>query len=179
MARKPDPTAALQATKIALQEIRAGVAEIVTRRDAALLLGEPAAVIRGIDDELDAQRHAERTEADRIQVLEREVERQAKERQTKERVGLISRIEAKFKARNEAAAELAQAIKNADQAFRKIVDLSVACDAAWGFTAGERTAAMLPATSILQAVQHELFRVGARPRRYGGMDKGEIGRAHV
>jgi hypothetical protein len=172
MTKRPDPAVALKAARVSQQEIQAAIAEIVSRRDAALLAGEPAAAIRKIDDELAEQQHAERTEADRILVLEKEVARQTRERQTKEREGLIGRVEAKFKARNEAAAELAQAIKKADQAFRKIVDLSVACDAGWNFTAGERTAALLPATSILLAVQHELFRVGSRPKRYGGMDKG-------
>jgi hypothetical protein len=172
MAKRPDPAAALQAAKLTLQAIQAGVTEIVSRRDAALLAGEPAAAIRKIDDELAEQQHAERTEHDRILVLEKEVARQTRERQTKEREGLIGRIEARFIARNEAAAELQDAIKKADAAFRRVVDLSVEADAGWPFAAHERSAAMLPATSILLAVQHELYRVGARPRRYGGMDKG-------
>jgi hypothetical protein len=172
MARKPDPAAALRAAQVALQAIQTATAEINSRRDAALLAGEPAAAIRALDQELDTQQHAERTEGDRIRLLEAEVERLRVERQVREKAGLIGRIEAKFKARNEAAAELQDAIRTADKAFRKIIDLSVECDAAWPFAAHERTAAMIPATSIQLAVQHELFRVGARPRRYGGMDKG-------
>jgi hypothetical protein len=172
MAKRPDPAAALQAAKLTLQAIQAGVTEIVSRRDAALLAGEPAAAIREIDDELAEQQHAERTEHDRILVLEKEVARQTRERQTKEREGLIGRVEAKFKLRNEAAAQLALAIKRADLEFRRVVDLSVDCDAAWPFAAHERSAAMLPATSILLAVQHELYRTGARPRLYGGQDRG-------
>jgi hypothetical protein len=172
MARKPDPAAALQVAQITLQEIQARIAEVTSQRDAALLAGEPATAIRKFYNELVEQRHIEQTEADRIRLLEAEVERQRIERQAREKASLIGRVEAKFKARSDAAAELEQAIKTADRAFRKIVDLSVECDAAWPFKAEERTAAMVSPPAIATAASHELYRTGARPRLYGGQDKG-------
>jgi hypothetical protein len=172
MARKPDPVVALEQARVSLQAIQVAAAEVNSRRDAALLAGEPAAAIRKLDEELAERQHEERTESDRIQVLEREVERQRIERQAREKASLIGRVEAKFKARSDAAIELEQAIKTADKAFRKIVDLSVECDAAWGFATHERTAAMIPTASVLTAVTHEIYRVGSRPRRYGGQDRG-------
>jgi hypothetical protein len=172
MARKPDPATALQAARTSLQAIQAATAEVNSRRDAALLAGEPAAAIRLLDEELATQQHAEKTEADRIRLLEQEVERLRIERQVREKEGLIGRVEGKFKARAEAAAELEQSIKKAEAAFRKIIDLSVECDAGWGFQTHERNAVMLSPTAIATAVSHELYRTGARPRLYGGQDKG-------
>jgi hypothetical protein len=172
MARKPDPAAALQTAKVTLQEIQTRIAEITSQRDAALLSGEPATAIRKFYAELVEQQHNERTEADRIRLLEAEVERLRIERQAREKEGLIGRVEAKFKARSEAASELEQAIKTAEKAFRRIIDLSVECDAGWPFQTHERNAVMLSPTAIATAITHELYRTGARPRLYGGQDKG-------
>jgi hypothetical protein len=172
MARKPDPAAALQSAKTTLQEIQTRIAEITGERDAALLSGEPATAIRKFYAELVEQQEVERTEADRIRLLEQEVERLRIERQAHEKASLIGRVEAKFKARSEAAAELEQAIKTAEKAFRRIIDLSVECDAGWGFKPHERNAVMLSPAAIATAVSHELYRTGAKPKLYGGFDRG-------
>jgi hypothetical protein len=84
------------------------------------------------------------------------------ERQAQEKLGLISRVEAKFKARNAAAEELTEAIKRADSAFRRVVDLSVEIDAAWGFFPGDRNACSLSPQTIATAVAHDTVLARAR-----------------
>jgi hypothetical protein len=98
-------------------------------------------------------------------------EQDAAARRAREKASLIERIERKFAERDVAAQELQQHIAASDKLFRKIVSLSRDADAAWPFKSHDRGACMLPSAAISEALKHEIFRVGARPRRYGGMDR--------
>jgi hypothetical protein len=153
-----------------LQAIQRSIAEVNTRRDQALLDGAPAAAIHKIDDELATQQHAERTETDRILVLEKEVERQRIERQAQEKNSLIERIEKRAAERTAAVGRLQEHIAGAVAETFKAIDLSRQMDAAWPFSPGDRVAVMLNPSTIMAAISHELYRIGSRPRRYGGVD---------
>jgi hypothetical protein len=84
---------------------------------------------------------------------------------------LIGRIEAKLAARDSAGAELADAIKQADAAFRKMIDCGQAAIAAWPWQSHDTHAVLLTPGAVTAAITHELWKIGGRPRRYGGMDK--------
>jgi hypothetical protein len=158
-----------------LAELESKVAELGSKRRGRLLAGDPAAAVAAVDSEIEKLKHAAQTERDRIKLLEAEVEREAGEKRAREKAALIGRIEKKLAERDAAGAELQAAIVKSDAAFRRVVALSRECDASWPWPASDRIPAMLPPGTILRALEHELFRVGARPRLLGGMDKPDAG----
>jgi hypothetical protein len=116
-----------------------------------------------------------RGEIDRLKIAFASAEEKARaaeaERIAREKLGLIDRIEAKFGERDSAVAELADAVKQADALFRRVCSLSREVDSAWPWQPHDRVAIGLPPGSILQALRHEIFRVGGRPHLLGGQDR--------
>jgi hypothetical protein len=169
--KRKDPTAALAAANVALQELEQQVAELAGKREAQLLAGATAAEIVSLEAEIRKHEHAAATERDRIRLLNIAAEQEAVARRAKEKASLIGRIEKKLADRDAAAQELQEHVKRCDTLFRKIVSLSRDADAGWPFQSHDRVALMLPAAAISTALTHEIFRVGARPRRFGGADR--------
>jgi len=94
------------------------------------------------------------------------------ERVAKDRAAQIDRIEEKLAARDQVGAELAAAVKIADEAFHKLITIGRDIAAELPSPVDPATC-LLSVSAIVRATQHELFRVGRKPRLYGGQD--EIG----
>jgi hypothetical protein len=161
----------LEEARAALTEIDGKLAELGRTREQRLLAGDGAAEIAKLDAEIADLRHAQQTETDRIRLLEAEAAREANERRVKEKLGLIERVEKKLTERDAAAAELQNAIEQADKCFRKMITLARDVRAAWPWQAHDLPPALLGEAAIIAAVKHEIFRSGARPQLYGGQDK--------
>jgi hypothetical protein len=116
--------------------------------------------------ELLASRHAER-----IKLLEAEAAEAEAQRRVKEKEALIERIEKKANAREAAALEIAEGIAKADAGLRKLLETARDLQAGWGWQAHDLPAILVSPSAIVTAIQHELFRLGARPLLGGGMDR--------
>jgi len=110
-------------------------------------------------------------QAERIALLEAEATEAEAQRRVKEKEALIKRIEKKANARQAAALEIAEGITKADAGLRKLLDTARDLQAAWPWQAHDLPACLLAPSAIVTAIQHEIFRIGARPLLGGGMDK--------
>jgi hypothetical protein len=144
--------------------------ELEAARHTALLADQDGEAAN-LAVEIEQYRRFLRGFQDKIKLLQEEVQKEEQARRAKEREELIARIEKKFADRDAASAELADAIKKADAAFRKMIDAGQAVLAAWPWQSHEHHAVLLSTGAITSATAHELYKIGARPRRFGGMDQ--------
>jgi hypothetical protein len=114
-------------------------------------------------------------EVRRLELALRSAEEQARaaaDRVAKERTAKqIERIEALAAERDATGAELAVAVKILDETFRKLLALGREITAAWPLGTHDGSSCILTPGSITRALQHEIFRVGSRPRMLGGQDE--------
>jgi hypothetical protein len=174
MASKKSPANRLEAARRDHVEANNQIGALEAERNLALLADKDAEAAR-LDGELEALRRLARGYRDKIGLLEAEAERSEAERRVKEHASLIGRIEKKLAERDAAGAELQVAITKCDELFRCMVELSRAVDAAWPWPASDRPPLLLPSGAIRAAIEHELFRVGARPMLLGGQDQDGAG----
>jgi hypothetical protein len=167
MSRPKSATGRLEAAQAALEETTRKLAELRAKRDAALLADDDATAI-ALGAELDGLTQAARAYEDKARLLRDAAQREAADRRVREREGLIKRIESKLAARDQAGAELADAIKRADAAFRKLIDIGVEVTAAWSWPPSDLQACLLSHSAITHVLTHELYRVGGRPMLGGG-----------
>lgn len=162
MARKSAATS-LELARKALEDIGTKLDELAHKREDRLLAGDDAATIRALDNEIDALEHARRTEVDRIKLLEGRAKQEEAARVMREREGLIKRLESKLAARDAVGAELQTKVAEAEKLFRRMIDLSEQVVIAWPWGTADYAPALLTGSGITTALQHELYRVGARP----------------
>jgi hypothetical protein len=93
------------------------------------------------------------------------------ERVAKARAANIQRVEALLAKRDQVGAELAAAVKIVDEMFRSLLALGRDIAAAWPLGPHDGSSCILTPGSITRALQHEIFRVGSRPRMLGGQDE--------
>jgi hypothetical protein len=151
--------------------------------DAEKLLGElqaryNTARLADRDDEaakldLEIEKHSRVVKGlrDKVVLLAEQVEREENERRVREQQELIERNEADFADRNSIVAELAATIAQAIALSRKVYDKNNKLRAAWPFTTADYGACLLTEPGVIALLQHELFRVGTKPRLLGGMDR--------
>jgi hypothetical protein len=169
MAGKKSPANRLEQTRRDSAEADCKIGALEAERNAALLADRDAEAAK-LDAELETLRRLARGFRDKIGLLEAEAERQEAAWRVKEHANLIGRIEKKLAERDAAGAELQAAITKCDELFRKMIQLGRAIDAAWNWQPHDRPACLLPGGAVLTALQHEVYRVGARPRLLGGQD---------
>jgi|RhiMetdeSRZDD1v2_1073273.scaffolds.fasta_scaffold724841_1 hypothetical protein len=171
MARQKNGAAALEDSKQLFADTNTQVEKLRDRRADELR----GAANNGELDKLDAEiqrlellasRHAER-----IKLLEAEAAEAEAQRQVREKEQLIERIEKKANAREAATREIAEGIAKADAGLRKLLETARDLQAAWPWSAHDLPAILVSPSAITVAIQHELFRIGARPLLGGGMDK--------
>jgi hypothetical protein len=160
----------LDKARAALAESTAKLEELGNRRNTALLSSDDDAQVLALDKQIEELRRTAKSQNDRIGLLEQQHAQEEAERQAHRKAELIDRVEAKLAERDAAGAELQATIAQADELFRKVVALSREADAAWPFPTSDRPTCLLMPGSVLIALQHELYRVGARPLLYGGQD---------
>jgi hypothetical protein len=162
MPKKTKPSAPtadlLPLAKAAHEAATLSIAEIVARRDAALLDGADHSAIADLDRELADQRRALAIETDRIALLEQRAAEEAWQRRAEAHVAQIESVEAIFAERNAAGAELAEHLAAAVIAYRKVVSLNETAGASWPFSFAETGAALL-GHGFVSAVGAELYRL--------------------
>jgi len=93
------------------------------------------------------------------------------ESQAREKAGLISRVSGKHEQLVAAATELSQYLAKADAAFRQMLKLAGEVRAAWAWQPHDLPPLLLSEPAIVAAVEHELYRIGARPALLGGQQR--------
>jgi hypothetical protein len=146
------------------------LSELESARATALLADDDSKAAH-LDAEIEQQRRLARGFGDKIRLLQEAAAEEERARKVKEKSDLIGRVEKLLVKRDAAAGKLAAAIKQSDDAFREMIDHGQAALAAWGWASPDIEAALLSPRSITIAVTHEIFKTGARPRSFGGMDK--------
>jgi hypothetical protein len=165
---KPTAQNRLALTQAELEATNRQLAELEGKRNAALLKDDDQTAAKLLGEIERLQRLA-RGHRDKIKLLTAEAEREAVERRVKEKSALISRIERKLAERDQAGAELSDLVTKADGAFRRLIDIGTEIRTCWPLPDHDAVAAMLTPNTIVDALTHELWRIGARPMLLGGM----------
>jgi len=166
---KKNAAGALERARAALAETSKQIHKLETTRNE-LLLADQDAKAAALDQQIEEQRRLERGHRDKVALLEKEAEREAAERRAKDKQELIARIEKKLSERDAAGARAVAAIKELDAAYRTMFKLGREIRAAWPWQAHDLPAAVLSDNAITRIIEHELYRIGARPPLLGGMD---------
>jgi hypothetical protein len=169
MVFKPSAKTQLKKAHDAQAAIVAQIADKEAARNAALLGGDDAAAVAKIDGEIAALHHAERTESDRIKLLEAEVEKEEGLARAKRRADIIVRVKAKIAERDEVGAELEKKLGEAVKLFRRAYLLGNEVLAAWSWTDSDRFAIALAGPELKRLVMNEIYKVGATPNPGGGL----------
>jgi hypothetical protein len=169
MTFKPSAKKQLEKTRTAHTAIITQIAEKEAARNAALLAGDDAAAVAKIDGEIAALHHAERTEADRIKLLEQEAEREEGLARAKRRADLIVRIKAKIAERDEVGAELEKKLGEAVKLFRRAHEIGLEASAMWSWNESDRIAIGLSGMELKLMVMHYIFKVGSVVNPLGGL----------
>jgi hypothetical protein len=176
MAGKKAAATRLEAAHAALRETNKKIATLDAAKVDALLADrdDQAAQCEAKAAEL---RRLASVQNEKIRLLQAEAEKQAAEYRAKERLAEIQRNEGTLAERDKVGAELQAVITQADNLFRRLIELGRSVDAAWSWQPHDRAPCLLPASAILEAVTHEIYRQGARPRLLGGAD--DAGKVYV
>jgi hypothetical protein len=169
MVFKPSAKTQLKKAHDAQAAIVAQIADKEAARNAALLAGAEAAAVAKIDDEIAALHHAERTEADRIKLLEQEAEREEGLARAKRRAELIGRVKARIAERDQAGAELEKKLGEAVKLFRRAHEIGLEAAAMWSWNESDRIAIGLSGMELKLMVMHHIFKVGSVVNPLGGL----------
>jgi hypothetical protein len=169
MAPKRNPTQLLEETRQALAAAEADMATTRSRRDAELAGAADAGALDKLDTSIAALVVTAGRHRERIVLLEQECEREVIARQAKEKGALIERIEAKLQKRDFAVADLAEHLHRCVELFHGIVKLGQDVAAAWPWHDAHRLSVAITPGTVMQAVSHELYRIGAQPLPLGGL----------
>jgi hypothetical protein len=142
----------------------------VEKARADAILADADDTARKLDIQLESLRRDSRIQRDRVQLLEAEVAKEANEKRVRENAARIERIEKMARERGVAVTEFTEGITKADKALRSLIATGRSLQAAHAWLPHDILACLLAPSTILVAVQHEMFRLGGRAPRYGGMD---------
>jgi hypothetical protein len=160
----------LELAEAAIQEGNRRLAALVQRRNECLLRdrdSEAAALALEIQE---AQRLVQ-GHNDKVALLRAEAEREANEKRVREDAARIERIEKTARGeRSAAAAEFTDGITKVDKAMRRLISVGKDLQAAHNWLPHDILACLLAPSTIVVALQHEMFRLGGKARLYGGMD---------
>ena len=168
--RKKDALTLCENAKLQLADAEKQLADLQVRRNAALLADRDEEAAK-LDLEIEKQSRLVRGHSDKAALLAEQAESEENDRRVRQQQELIERNEAKFAERDKVAAELQATIAQTVKQFRHILDLNTQLRAAWPFTTSDYGACVLTEPGVIAFLQHEIFRVGTKPRLYGGADK--------
>jgi hypothetical protein len=161
------PADLLAKAREALAGLESERVDVKRRRDAALLNDADGEANR-LQGRLEAQERAVRTTAAKVELLEAEVAKEAAERAERERQEKIDAVTALFSQRDAAAAALQDCLIGAERAFREIDEMNAKLREAWPFARVDYAPCLLTGGALFLAVQHFLYKIGARPEPLGG-----------
>src|SRR5262249_38184239 len=167
---KPKAATRLGTARTALVDTGEKIKTAEAALDKALLADDDAIAMR-LDSELETLRREARMLRSKVQVLEGEAAREEQAAVVKRKQEQILRIERKLNERDAVAAELQRHLGAAEQAFRKVIELSEQVLPTWSFASADIAAGLLTGPTLTTAVATELFRIGARPRLLGGQEE--------
>jgi hypothetical protein len=167
---KKDIFRQLDGARVALPAITTQHAEKQTARSAALLAGADTAEIAKIDAEIAILQHAERTERDRIELLEKAVADEKQANVAKQQAAHIARFAKLHAARIVCAGKVQESAKDLLKNTRELIELSERARTGFAVhSANARTAAdsidgaAMSAGAIMQLLANELFRISSVP----------------
>jgi hypothetical protein len=175
MAGNKNTAASLDRARITLKEIDEHITGLVGRRRERLLAGESATNISKIDVELEDLRRTRQVEADRAELLDTQLKREANERRLAAVIEKIKVVEADFALRDDAAKRAADGIKQLDAAFRDLFLISRRLREAWNWRNADIGAVMIGEMNIMQAIEFALYKIGGRSVATGGMAPAQDG----
>jgi hypothetical protein len=159
----------LTAAQERLIEIECQIAGLRDKRRAKLLANDSAALIVGVDRQIDDFQALARIEADRIEGLAEEIRKQEVAAVIKQKEAKIARIERTLAGSIETARELEQTIGRAIELFHAIVKKRVETlpvfqlgDSEVALATNSHEGAALTASSVAALLSFELFRQGHR-----------------
>jgi hypothetical protein len=156
--------------RAALAAITAQLADKQTTRSAELLAGADAAAVAKIDAEIAVLQHAERTERDRIELLEKAVADEKQANVAKQQAAHIAHFAKLQAARVVCAGKVQESAKDFLKNTRELIELSER--ARTGFAVHSASArgaadsidgAAMSAGAIMQLLANELFRISSVP----------------
>jgi hypothetical protein len=169
MVFKPSAKTQLKKAHDAQAAIVAQLADKEAARNAALLAGDDAAAVAKIDGEIAALHHAERTEGDRIKLLEAEVEKEEGLARAKRRADIIIRVKTKIAERDQVGAELEKKLGEAVKLFRRAHEIGLEAAAMWQWKDSDRIACALAGLELKRLVMHHIFKIGSVVNPLGGL----------
>jgi hypothetical protein len=174
--RKPQSAASssaavrLDAARSELAATEKQIGEVEKARVNAIL-GDENDTARKLDVQLENLQRDGRIQHDRVRLLEAEVAKEEDEKRVRENAARIERIEKMARdERSAAVAAFTDGITKADKALRSLIAAGRSLQAAHNFLPHDTLACLLAPSTIVVALQHEMFRIGGRARLYGGMD---------
>jgi len=171
MTRRKSATSALEETRKSLGDTNAGIENLRRQRTDELSGNADESTLDKLDAEIKRLEIMAGRLQERITLLQAEAERAEAERRAKEKQALIEKLDNKLIDERRAAAEqIRDGIAAADAGFRKLLNIARDVQAAWPWQAHDLPPCLLAPGAIIAAIQHELYRVGARPLLHGGQD---------
>jgi hypothetical protein len=169
MVFKPSTKTQLKKVRDAHAAILSQIADKEAARNAALLAGDEAAAVAKIDAEIAGLRHADRTEADRIKLLEKEAEKKEGLARAKRQAELIGCVKAKIAEADAIGAE-AQAVadKLIKLCFREC-ELRLAVLPMWAWNNSDRGAIGLSGVAVKERYMRYFYKAGTVINRLGGL----------
>jgi hypothetical protein len=169
MTFKPSTKKQLEKARTAHAAIITQIADKEAARNAALLAGDDATAVAKIDGEIATLQQADRTEGDRIKLLEAEVEKEEGLARAKRRADLIVHIKAKIAERDQVGAELEKKLGEAVKLFRRAHEIGLEASAMWSWNESDRIAIGLSGMELKLMVMHHIFKVGSVVNPLGGL----------
>lgn len=166
MGRPPSASTRLATATNAAEEAAQQLARLKADRDAALLADRDDDADR-LAGQIKTQEQHCATTTHKVKLLKEAVEREDAERRAREREKLILRLEKKFSERDQVAAELSDTIEKAAGLFQKLFTAARELRAQWPWQHYETAPTLIADNRILAVVEHELFRLGAKPNLLG------------
>jgi hypothetical protein len=171
MARRKNGAGALEDTKQLLADTDRQIEDGRRRRADELRGAADESTLDRLDVEIRRLETLAGRHQERIALLEKAAGEAEKERRVREKASLIQRVEKKVCDERQAAAiEIRDGIAKADAGLRKLIAIARDAQAAWPWQGHELAPCLLSPSAIVTAVTHELYKQGARPRLFGGLD---------
>jgi hypothetical protein len=157
----------LQRAQASLAATDAELSALLAARAEALAADDDVRAME-LDGEIAAKERLRKVQLDKVGLRQAEAERAATEQRAAQKAETIAGIEALLAQRDEAGAELAAHIGDADRAFVRMIELGREIRTRWQFAQHDANPAMLTENALVQAIPHEFYRLTARPHPLGG-----------
>jgi hypothetical protein len=167
MPLKPSAKQTMRA-QAALTDTQTKLANLRTRREAALLEGDDPAPVIALDQEIAKLERIAQVQKDRIGALEKEAEREAGLARAKRRSELIARVKAKIAEADQIGAEAQAVADRLVELFKRECQMRIGLAAMWPWTPNDSGAIGLNGVSVRERYMWYFYKIGAVMNFGGG-----------